>query len=196
MTSKVVLLGQCNVGKSSIASFIVNSYFGTQIPTIGVDFHVKAYKSKNGEYEKEHKMHIYDCTGNKKFERVIFPYYSTAKAAVIVYDCTDFNSLIAAEQWIIEYYNSNRHENKLVYLIGNKCDMKFDEDLIDKKIEDIKTRYIIKNYKCSAKTGDNIHPIFEKLFKDLMTLDEIYNNIVITSEENQNKWNCSGCKLS
>lgn len=196
MTFKVVILGQCGVGKSSIANFIVKSHFGNQIPTIGVDFHVKAYKSVNRGTSKEHKMHIYDCTGNKKFKDILYPYYSTAKAAIIVYDCTDFDSLSFAEQWVIEYYNNNRHDNRLIYLIGNKCDKDFDNKLIEEKIEDIKSRYMIKDYMCSAKTGDNIFPVFEKLFKDLIALEEIYDNITITSEESKNKWNCSGCSLN
>ena len=73
--------------------------------------------------------------------------------------------------WLNQFNSFNNQEKKIIYLLGNKCDDVKNRiiSLTDAKVFAEKNK--LKYFETSAKTGRNIHPVFESLILDLM---EIY----------------------
>ena len=65
---KVLLLGNSNVGKSSLfLRFVDDIWNDTFVPTIGVDFKIKTFDID----EKKIKMQIWDTAGQERFKNII-----------------------------------------------------------------------------------------------------------------------------
>ena len=93
------------------------------------------------------------------------------------------------EFWLEQFNQFNQLKNKVIYLIGNKCD---DEDnrIID--LDDAKyfaKEYKLKYYETSAKTGKNIKKLFEDLTIELMDLypDQRISNFHLKSKNTKKK---------
>ena len=93
------------------------------------------------------------------------------------------------EFWLEQFNQFNQLKNKVIYLIGNKCD---DEDnrIID--LDDAKyfaKEYKLKYYETSAKTGKNIKKLFEDLTIELMDLypDQRISNFHLKSKNAKKK---------
>ena len=98
---KVVLLGDTNVGKTSILTRISKDQFRTDLqPTIGPHFVSKVFKLPNST--EEIKLQIWDTAGQEKYRSLTPMYYRDACAAICVFDITQKNTLENAESWIKE----------------------------------------------------------------------------------------------
>ena len=82
---KIVIVGDVNVGKSSlIARFVDNKFKGDYEPSIGVDFSSKSLKFK----DKIIKLQIWDTAGQEKYKSLIPSYIRGSNMIFIVYDIT------------------------------------------------------------------------------------------------------------
>ena len=113
---KVMLVGDCRVGKSSIFHRFVDARFDPKyIATIGVDFGVRTIEIGNAVA----KLQIWDTAGQERFG--LGPsYYRGAKAVMFVYDVTSRESFHHLDDWIKEvksYVDSFR-----LMVLGSKCD--------------------------------------------------------------------------
>ena len=81
---KVLLIGDTNVGKTSIVTKITDNDFTNQSKlTIGVDLRIHNFKLAN----KNIKMQIWDTAGQERFEAITQAYYRGAHG---VYLCFNF----------------------------------------------------------------------------------------------------------
>ena len=116
---KVLLLGNSNVGKSSLfLRFVDDIWNDTFVPTIGVDFKIKTFDID----EKKIKMQIWDTAGQERFKNIIASYYRGAHGILLLYDVTDKDSFKNLNNWLIEI-EKNANKNVLKILIGNKTDL-------------------------------------------------------------------------
>ena len=160
MTYKVVMLGECGAGKSSIADKFVNDNFQlSQTSTIGVDFFNKIV-----EYDdKVFKIQIWDTAGQEKFYNLVCSYFRDCALGIIVFDITDRISFESVNFWKDKFdmYSNSTHE-KPVILVGNKADTSIKRVVTESeaiaKAEEIGCDYI----ECSAKEGTNLEEIFNK----------------------------------
>ena len=119
--AKIVLLGEQNVGKSSIAQrYCKNSFSEQHAATIGGAYLNQKVQLKNGEYVN---LHIWDTGGQERFRAMAGLYYKDAAAAILTYDVTTQNSLESLNYWIKELKNNASSENIILCLAGNKCDV-------------------------------------------------------------------------
>ena len=96
---KVLLLGNSNVGKSSLfLRFVDDIWNDTFVPTIGVDFKIKTFEID----EKKIKMQIWDTAGQERFKNIISSYYRGAHGILLIYDVTDKDSFRNLANWLIE----------------------------------------------------------------------------------------------
>jgi small GTP-binding protein len=116
---KLLLIGEPNVGKSSILQCLAKNDKLTEPlpqPTIGVDFKSIIYLLTKNLF----KVNIWDTAGSERFRSVTHSYYKGAHAFFLVYDVTDKISFDRLHYWIKEI---NEHGDKcIICLIGNKCD--------------------------------------------------------------------------
>ena len=116
---KLLLIGDSGVGKSSlILRFADDTFNGSFISTIGVDFKVKTVDVGGTKI----KMQIWDTAGQERFRTIVSTYYRGAHGIIVVYDVTDKESFLKIQHWLKEIDNYGTDKvSKLI--VGNKSDL-------------------------------------------------------------------------
>lgn len=127
--AKVILIGECGVGKSSLLDiFVMNTFRASQETTVGGSFKSKYIKIGT----KNIKLNIWDTAGQERYQSLTKMYCRGANAAVLIYDITNKKSFDSLNKWhqiVLESGN----EDIIFFIVGNK------EDLVEKeevKLED------------------------------------------------------------
>ncbi len=188
LTSKVVLLGDGSVGKTSIKKRFVGLKFeGTYMATMGADFTIKEHKYTTSDgNDILLKFMIWDLAGQTRYNAVRPHYYIGSHSALLVYDVTNYNSVDSILSWVTEFKKTVRHSVPIT-LIGNKIDLRDDQNMpgltyddglkLSHKVNDLVSKLDIQAgnynyfkvgfYETSAKTGINIDKAFDSLAEHL-----------------------------
>ena len=189
---KVVFLGETSVGKSSIVSrFTRDEFFEFKEPTIGAAFQTKSIIIDN---DFTVKMEFWDTAGQERYRSLAPMYYRGAKAAFIVYDITNMDSLNNAKYWIREITNKGEPGCILV-LLGNKLDIPSRQIEYEEVLSFIETSNIMLS-EVSAKTGENIYKIMTDVAKELVVRTSSQDNKptpFTISKKTNNKHMFNGC---
>jgi small GTP-binding protein len=154
---KLIVLGDQFSGKSSILNRYKNDVFiDYSVSTIGVDFVTKTIIKDDNEYI----LHIWDTSGQEKFNSIITSYYRNIVVALLVFDLSNHESFLNLKKWIdnIECYCNS---NIIIKLIGNKCDKKV--EVSHETILELCFDYKIKYIEVSAKENIGITEIFSSV---------------------------------
>ena len=191
---KIIVLGDCAVGKSNILSkYSKNVFNKSSKSTIGVELITKFFRYEN----KIIKVNIWDTAGQERFTSMITTYYKGAKGALLVYDITRKITFDNIDNWLKELISIN--SNKIsICLIGNKNDLSLLRQVSKKDAQIKANKYGIKFYETSALDSSNIKFAFEELIKDIYIKTK--NNFYTDNNKNNgfgldlNKMNNSGIK--
>ena len=159
LEAKIVLLGDVNVGKTSIASrYCKNSFNEHHINTIGGAYQQQKVVLSNGAMIK---LHIWDTSGQERFRAMTNLYYRDAQVAILTYDITNESTFASIDFWIQELKYKVENENMILCLVGNKCDVNQE----DRKITNFKGKnYAQENnmifFETSAKSGEGVKDLF------------------------------------
>jgi small GTP-binding protein len=150
---KVMLIGDGNVGKTSLArQFCEHKFEESRILTIGVDFQIKQVELPEGTV----KLSIWDVAGQPRFQVVRESFYRGSLAAALVYDLSNHETFEHLDGWLQEIRQVV--PNVKIILVGNKKDLEHQphpgKDTFFKK--ETSVAYI----ETSAKTGDGVDEMF------------------------------------
>ena len=182
---KIIVLGDCAVGKSNILSkYSKNIFNKSSKSTIGVELFTKFYKYEN----KIIKVNIWDTAGQERFTSMITTYYKGAKGALLVYDITRRNTFNNIDNWLKELIAINSDKISIM-LIGNKNDLSLLRRVSKSEAQYKANKYGIKFYETSALDSSNINHAFEDLIKDIYIKTK---NNYYSYDENYKKYNGFG----
>ncbi len=161
---KIMILGETLVGKTAlITRYTKNSFAGTYLTTVGIDFQ---YKSLNIN-DKKIKVEIWDTAGQERFRNIAKNYFHSSDGFLLLYDITCRDSFEKISFWH-EQIKINSPQNTKWMLIGNKCDLEEKREVTKEQGEN-KARFLeVAFMETSALSGENLDKAFE------MMMNEIY----------------------
>ena len=118
---KLVLVGNCNVGKTALTRRFADKRFIEHYDsTIGIDYGSTIIKIPNSI---PIKCQIWDTAGQETFAPLIASYYKDTAGFIIVFDVTNRESFNKVKYWLKEIQeNKNHNINVPKILVGNKID--------------------------------------------------------------------------
>ena len=156
MVLKVVVAGGGAVGKTSlIRRYCEGKFEHTRVQTIGVDFQTQTVNLP----DRTVKLSIWDMAGQERFAVVRAGFYRGSRAAVLVYDVTESQTLKDLIRWQEEVLSAVQEQPFLI--VGNKTDLVRAVPTEEGKdfAESIGAHYL----ETSALTGDGVPTLFETL---------------------------------
>jgi small GTP-binding protein len=165
---KLVILGDPNVGKTSLVLRFTNDAFKrTYIPTLGVHVSNKIFKVGDSLIQ----LVLWDIAGQQKFEVMRQQFYLGSDAIFIVFDLTNPKTYSNVASWYFDVIKLLKGTQKLPgYVIGNK------KDLIDNiKIDPSDAIQLAKSLnldyiETSALTGEHVKDAFHTIAEILYQL--------------------------
>jgi small GTP-binding protein len=170
---KLLLLGDANVGKSSILlSFLGKEFKNAHMSTIGIDFGTKIVRFKDTNI----KLQIWDTAGQERFHSVAKSYYNNIAGVIMVFDITNKESFNNLNYWIDQLDGScgkSLYKNEYgeysryppIILVGNKSDLSDDNrEVYNGEIMQFVDKNSIDLYvEASAKDKINVIDIFHSM---------------------------------
>ena len=167
LLSKVVVIGDTNVGKTNIIRRIIGEDFKEMEATIGVEFmYVNIKDIDKEDPNKTMSIQIWDTSGAERYKAITTTHIRGADGAYIVYDISDESSFNHLLYWY-NYIKDAADEDIIIYLIGNKSDLIYEEGRSVKKKDamEFANKYKLHGYaECSAKNNENIQETFKKFY--------------------------------
>lgn len=151
--SKVVLIGDSGVGKTSLIYFMSTSTFNeASIPTLGAALTKITFETFSGSIS----FQLWDTAGQEQFRSLVPVYYKGAVAAIIVFSLTDLQTFIHVDGWI-EQLKLHADPDIKMLVVGNKLDddIKLNPDSIHEWAATRNIQVLL----VSAKTGENIEDL-------------------------------------
>ena len=167
LLSKIVVIGDANVGKTNIIRRIIGEDFREMEATIGVEFmYINIKNIDKDDPNKTMSIQIWDTSGAERYKAITTTHIRGADGAYIVYDISNESSFNHLNYW----YNCIKDaadNDIIIFLIGNKSDLIYEEgrDVKKKDAIDFANKYKLQGYaECSAKNNENILETFKDFY--------------------------------
>ena len=183
---KVLLLGDSDVGKSSLILRYTDETFNSKlVNSIGVDF-----KMKKREIDgKIIKVQIWDTAGHERFRSITYSYYRGANSIIIVFDLSDKKSFISITEWL-KQIEKHAKENVFKFLVGNKSDLVDERQVAYEEAKQYADEHDLPYIETSAKEGININELFDSSIKTFLNKSNTFKgekNIKLNQSTNSNE---------
>ncbi|XP_054805153.1 ras-related protein Rab7-like [Prosopis cineraria] len=165
---KVILLGDCGVGKTSLMNqYVYKKYSEHYKSTIGADFVTKELQVD----DKTVTLQIWDTAGQEKFQSLGSAFYRGADCCVLVYDVNvprTFETLNAWHDGFSKQADLNDPEAFPFVLLGNKIDLNVghNQPVCEEKVKEwCDSRGNMPYFQTSAKENYNVEEAFSCVAK-------------------------------
>ncbi|RKP40355.1 P-loop containing nucleoside triphosphate hydrolase protein [Dimargaris cristalligena] len=163
-TFKLLLIGDSNVGKSSLILRFTDDIFlppEETSATIGVDFRVKLYDVE----DKRYKLTIWDTAGQEKFRTLTSSCYRGVHGVILVYDVSRRDTFEHLDQWLNELNTYCSDQEVVKMIVGNKIDMESERMVSRQEGADYARRTQSMFIECSAKTRVGVYQAVDELVR-------------------------------
>lgn len=159
VTSKVCVVGDFAVGKTSVVERFVNNQFSEKyLTTVGVKVDTKEVEHE--DLGVAHKLIIWDVAGSDRFDHAAFAYLRGASGIVYVVDGTRSETARAASDLRVQI--TEEYGPAPGVLLVNKKDLTQQWELGDERVAELESEFGIV-YRTSAKTGDDVETALQHL---------------------------------
>ena len=157
---KLVLVGETNVGKTSLVSRYLYNKFSTHSATIAAQFMIKVITIGGQSY----KLQIWDTAGQERFRAMAPLYYRNADVAVVVCDVEQHQFSSSVDFWINQLHKSTS-DDLVIAVCVNKSDLEESDwtitrqdlaDLVERSNADGADVFVT-----SAKQNKGVHAMFQ-----------------------------------
>nr|XP_022920414.1 ras-related protein Rab-35-like [Onthophagus taurus] len=157
---KLLIIGDSGVGKSSLLlRFADNTFSGSYITTIGVDFKIRTVNIDGQRI----KLQIWDTAGQERFRTITSTYYRGTHGVIVVYDVTNGESFANVKRWLLEIEQNCDVVNKV--LVGNKNDCPDRKVVLTEDAQRFASTMGIQLFETSAKDNINVEEMFISVTK-------------------------------
>ncbi|XP_034382244.1 ras and EF-hand domain-containing protein homolog isoform X2 [Cyclopterus lumpus] len=186
---KVVLVGNSNVGKTSLLrSFCEGRFHPSTTATVGIDYSVKTLTLDNMQVA----MQLWDTAGQERYRSITKQFFRKADGVVVMYDVTVEESFRAVQPWLSNVQEA-AGEGVPILLLGNKMDMDGDRKVSFKEAKHLAYENKVMFFEVSAYTAKNVTESLTHLARVLMEQeDRVRDATVILSAQPVKKKAC--CK--
>ena len=189
---KIIILGESNVGKTSLASQFVNETFDSNYSPTPSYSYLPIKTVIFNDFQKQILFSITDTSGKKDKFNLSF-YYKDSDVFLFVYDLTNEKSLTEIESFWYKEFQLNYFSNSIVFIVANKY------DIIDKNLDLLEKGKKFASsidsifYKSSAKDNKNIRSLFNRIGMQYLyekylfnpTIRKKYYEIIDREQENE-----------
>ena len=160
---KLLIIGDSGVGKSSLLlRFADNTFSGSYITTIGVDFKLRTIEI-DGE---KVKLQIWDTAGQERFRTITSTYYRGTHGVIVVYDVQRAESFVNVKRWLQEIEQNCDSVNRI--LVGNKDDEPEKKVVETEDAETFAEQINISLFETSAKENKNVEEMFVAITRQVL----------------------------
>lgn len=191
---KIVVVGDANVGKSSILSRFTDDVFDdAKAPTIGVDLKIKRI-AIGGEIVK---LSLWDTAGLERYRNLTPAYYREAQGAILVYDVSNTNSFKHIEEWLNEIHKFATKANIVKMVVGNKID-KPERQVSRQEGLNFARNHQTLFLETSAKNSFGVQVAFHELTEKILETPMLWTphesrNITVNNRKNGQPTHCPFC---
>jgi len=172
---KLVIVGDSNVGKSSLLMRLIDRSFSIDhFTTIGADCKMKHIYLG----DESCRLQIWDTAGQERFESIATSFYRGAHGIILVYDVSDRKSFESVTKvWLRQVENSVNGRDLNMILVGNKRDVPDSRRVVARWEGEILAQQLdIRYLESSAKSFVNIERIFTSIATDIKTTVDFTNS--------------------
>lgn len=169
LQAKVLVLGDANVGKTSLLMRLCENRFAAkQVPTIGIDFKVKELDIGGVTI----KLKIWDTAGQERYRNIADSYFKGANGVLLIYACDNRQSFEDVENWM-GLIDAHMGPEVAKILVGNKMDSQAREVTYEEG-KRFAEAHKMRFFETSAKENENVTELFtmigKMMFKDIFGL--------------------------
>ena len=159
---KMILLGDCGVGKTNIISRYLRDVFSeSQMSTTGGNYAIKKINFNGATFH----INIWDTAGQEKYNSVTKMFLQDSHILLLCYSIVDRNSFDNLDYWL-KIATDITGNNIVLGVAGNKSDLFEREQVKDEEGENYAEKHKAIFKLISAKTNkEGIDQLFESLFK-------------------------------
>lgn len=163
-TLKVMVVGDSEVGKTSLVQRLVNKSFSAHsVPTVGVDFQIS---SRRCEHNCTVRIQLWDAAGQDRYRTIISSYYRIVNGIIIAYDTTCAASLERVREWLATaaLFGS---EGVTLMLVGTKCELRKQRAVPSHVAHAFAKAHGMLFFETSAKSGEGVEEMFAQLMRQM-----------------------------
>ena len=200
MDIKVLIIGETNIGKTSlIRQFIENKFSDEKISTIGYDTIKKEITIKN----KKMQLLIWDTCGQEQYRTINNMFLKNSKIVIFVYDITNKKSFIELQNYWYPLINHKLGNEIILGIAGNKSDLYENENVNEEEVRKFSNNINATFNLTTAKNNEAINYLIKDLLtkyiengnyeKDLENEKNNINSIIIEEQDENKKKNKVNC---